>query len=49
MWGSDNWGDMIWGGDGALVPLLEPAGAIVLAAVLLIGALVIARRAHVSR
>jgi hypothetical protein len=40
---------MIWAGDGALVPLLEPAAVIILAAVLLIGAFVIARRAHISR
>jgi hypothetical protein len=46
MWGSENWGEMVWAGDAAPIPMLEPAALIVLAAVLLIASVVVARRAN---
>jgi hypothetical protein len=49
MWGTDNWGEMIWAGDGALLPLLEPTAIIALVAAILIGTVVVARRAHAPR
>jgi hypothetical protein len=50
MWGSDNWGELVWsGGVVAPVPLLEPTALIVLAVALTIGTLVVARRASATR
>lgn len=48
MWG-DNWGEMIWGGSGVSVPSLDPVAIVVLVVVLLIGAIVTARRASAPR
>ena len=49
MWGSDSWGEMVWGGSAAPIPVLEPTALVILAAVFLIGAVVVTRRAYTSR
>ena len=49
MWGSENWGEMVWSGVGALVPALEPTALVILVVVFLISAVVYARRARPSR
>jgi hypothetical protein len=47
MWGSDNWGEMIWNGAGGpAVPMLDVTALIVLAAVLLAGSVFALRRAR---
>jgi hypothetical protein len=46
MWGIKNWGELIWGGSGAPIPLLSPPGLLVLAVLLLGGAVVVLRRRH---
>ncbi len=47
MWGSQSWGEMIWGGGGggAPVPMLSPP-AIALLILVLIGTVLLGRRAH---
>ena len=49
MWGSETWGEIVWQGAGAAIPLLGPVGVAVLAGVLLIAAVSIARRAYAQR
>ncbi len=50
MWGSENWGEMVWsGGIVSPIPALEPAALVLLAAVLVIGAVVIVRRVRPAR
>ena len=49
MWGSENWGEMVWGGGGTPVPLLDPLGLVLLVAVLLISTTVVLRRRQPPR
>ena len=48
MWGTDNWGEMIWQGAPQL-PALGPTALLVLVAVLLVGGTLVMRRAHAPR
>jgi hypothetical protein len=50
MWGSDKWGEMVWGADGGLpIPMLDATALVVLVSVLLIGTVVVVRRADAPR
>jgi hypothetical protein len=49
MWGSDNWNEMVWGGAGLGVPMLEPMGLDILVLALLIGSALVVRRMHTRR
>jgi hypothetical protein len=49
MWGSDNWGEMVWGGGGLPIPALDATALVFLVAVLLIGTVAVVRRAYAPR
>ena len=48
MWGSEDWGDMVWGGGGVAIPMLSPV-ALAILVTFLIGTVLVARRESAPR
>jgi hypothetical protein len=49
-WGTENWGEMVWGGAASPIPSMPIEGLIAVAALLLLGAgALLARRRRVGR
>ena len=49
-WGSENWGEMVWGGPPPVVPAIPVEGQIALAVLfVLVAATLLTRRRHVGR
>ena len=49
MWGSDNWGETVWGSGGIPVPTLDLTALLFLVAVLLVGSVLVVRRVYARR
>ncbi len=49
MWGSENWGEMVWSGGGLPIPTLDETALLLLVAAFLIGTVVVVRRAYAPR